>query len=500
MKTRQITHGTTLTAAITLVAVLLMAAANAVADVSVSATLKISTHPKDDLQVWIWPDRGEGGIYSPGDDIRMFVETTRDCFLILYNIDTRGRLNILFPYDPWDDNFVPGGTVVEFPRRYDSFDWTVDGPPGIEYVQAIASEFPISPPDWPVYLRTVNGRDAVYHDADLRDFWAGDDRLGYIRTVNRKIARRYWNWCATDLASFEVRPRRFFVNINVNVFDPWPDVFYGEIFIGWPIGGRIYVDGDFVGCAPIRIPRRHWGAHEIICYDGPRVVRRHTVHVRPKTEYYAQDVLVFGKPGHVRRVVEYGHAKAARRGIPDEVRTDQATMDVIRKAKATTRSKIDAVSRESSASARKEWTNRGEQSRDTRVEQSRTARGEQGRSTRAADRRELTEQSKTTTQTMERVTTRPEPTRQTESKDRVVVKSQKSKTADSKSSGALRIDRVISKTVKSAVKVAKSAGDAAKSAVDAREFKGKTNSAPRANAPTAERGQAKSDRSSRGRP
>jgi hypothetical protein len=44
-----------------------------------------------------------------GENINVNVRS-RDAFLILYNIDTRGRLNILFPASPWDDNFVSAGT------------------------------------------------------------------------------------------------------------------------------------------------------------------------------------------------------------------------------------------------------------------------------------------------------------------------------------------------------------------------------------------------------
>ncbi|MEW5701927.1 MAG: DUF4384 domain-containing protein [Candidatus Zixiibacteriota bacterium] len=271
--------------------------------------IQIVPVPKEDLQVWIWPDRGEGATYREGDPIAFHVEATRDCFLILYDIDTRGRLQVLFPADPWDDNFVAAGESIRFPRPQDGYDWRVDGPAGTEYVQAIASEFPIALPDWPVYLRSVNGDDGVCPDPELRDFRCGGDPLAYMEIVNRKIAGRYWDWCAADLATFYVRPRHIH-HVSV-IWDPWPDYFYGEIYIGWPVGGRIYIDGVYIGIAPLWIPRHHYGRHVITCYSGTRLVRRHTVAFHPKREYRGP----IGSDGGYERA-RGNHTKVARRGTP----------------------------------------------------------------------------------------------------------------------------------------------------------------------------------------
>ena len=304
----------TLTVAAALAALLpaLPAASQTRSGINVDARVEIRPRPVEDLQVWIWPDRGEGADYFPGENIYMNVEVTRDCFLILYDIDTRGNLRILFPYDPWDDNFVAAGDVVRFPRPWDGYDWTVDGPAGIEYVQAIASEFPIAAPDWPVYLRSGDHDGSVYYDSDLRDFRAGDDRLGYIRVVNKKITGRYWDWCATDIASFYVRGR--YHHRIYSYYDPWPETFYGEIYIGWPIGGRIYIDDVFIGIAPIWVPRhvRH-GRHVIVCYDNDRIVRRQSVDFYAKKDYRHDGIRY--RDGEVRT---FGSVKKARRGGAEE--------------------------------------------------------------------------------------------------------------------------------------------------------------------------------------
>jgi hypothetical protein len=227
------------------------------------------------------------GVYHPGEPIRIFFEVTRDCYVVLYDLDTRGRLHILFPFDPWQDNFVRAGRVHELPGDWDNFDLAVEGPTGTEYIQALASPYPFDLPDWPIYINSPGYYPSTCPDPELRDFRAGGDHLAYIHTVNRKLTHRHWHYCATDLARFYVHRRpmprpssRRYIHI-----DPWPDVYYGEIYIGWPIGVRIYIDGVFIGIAPCYVPRLPFGYHRIRCYDGHRLLREQRIRFRHKRAY-----------------------------------------------------------------------------------------------------------------------------------------------------------------------------------------------------------------------
>lgn len=276
---------TTRTLLITALGVLVMASALP-ADVNIGAQLNITPRPTRDLEVYVWPDRGMDGVYYPGENINVTVEVTRDAFLILYNIDTRGRLHILFPASPWDDNFVQAGDAISFPRRRDGVDWAVNGPAGTEYIQVIASEVPISPPEWPVYINNEGISGNYYAPSELRGFQAGGDRYAYIDVVNRNISGRYYDWAATDVATFQVRDYPVY---RTGYVDPWPDVFYGQIYIGWPIGSRIYIDGIYIGIAPLYVPRRYYGRRVITCYDGPRLIRRHEVNFFPKRDWYSHN-------------------------------------------------------------------------------------------------------------------------------------------------------------------------------------------------------------------
>ena len=246
---------------------------------------------RHDLDVYVWPDRGVDAVYYPDDPISVFFEVTQDCYVVVYDIDTRGRLHILFPFDPRQDNFIRAGQVYEIPRDWDDFGLTVEGPPGDEYIQAVASPYPLELPDWPIYVNSPGHYPNTCADPDLMDFRAGDDRIGYLHRVNRKIVRDRWDWCATDLARFYVHPRpvqRPFHIYPGGWYDPWPDDFYGAVYIGWPIGTRIYVDGVFVGIAPCWVRDVSFGEHWMRAYDGDRVVCEKQVRYRHK-EWYRKD-------------------------------------------------------------------------------------------------------------------------------------------------------------------------------------------------------------------
>ncbi len=254
------------------------------ADTRIDARITVGGCRPDNLEVFVWPDRGIDAVYYPGDPIRIFFEVTRDSYLMIYNIDTRGRMHVLLPFDPWQDNFVQAGRVYEIPGDWDDFSLTVEGPGGAEYIQAIASPRPFDLPDWPIYINSPGRYPATCPDPVFRDFRAGYDRIGYIEKISRHISRRLWDRCATDLARFFVERRRPLPPRHV-YYDPWPDVFYGEIYISWPLGARIFVDNVFYGVAPCWIRGVRYGRHRITCYDGRRLVHEKQIRFRHKRSY-----------------------------------------------------------------------------------------------------------------------------------------------------------------------------------------------------------------------
>ena len=104
---------------------------------------EVGNRPSRQPQVEVWLNKHNGSVYHPGQIVRAYFQTGSDCYVAVYNIDAEGFVHVLYPkYN--DQAWVEGGQVYEIPGPYDDYDLVVDGPKGIEYVVAVASEFPLN--------------------------------------------------------------------------------------------------------------------------------------------------------------------------------------------------------------------------------------------------------------------------------------------------------------------------------------------------------------------
>ncbi|MBI5268035.1 MAG: DUF4384 domain-containing protein [candidate division Zixibacteria bacterium] len=204
------------------------------------------------LDVQVWPNRDDGEYYA-GDNIVLNFRANRDCFVAIYSVDSRGRVNLLFPSDPSDDNFITGGVTYKLPSGNDRYDLVVNGPNGRENIQMVASRerFPI--PNW-------------FSNSGL--IYDGDDRDEYMDGLNSRYFVRYPG-------------QRFAFDRAVVFVSEWEPSYYrpvyspyypdwavcGNVYIDYPWGGSIYIDGIYWGVAPLYVPRLVVGWHVITVYD-----------------------------------------------------------------------------------------------------------------------------------------------------------------------------------------------------------------------------------------
>ena len=83
------------------------------------------------LDTEIWTNHPDGEFYE-GDDIVIKFRTNRDAFVAIYSIDSRDRVNILFPSSPEQENYVQGGVTYSIPGALDDYDLVVTGPEGVD--------------------------------------------------------------------------------------------------------------------------------------------------------------------------------------------------------------------------------------------------------------------------------------------------------------------------------------------------------------------------------
>jgi len=104
----------------------------------------------DRSRVSVWTDRGDDP-YQTGRSARVYVRADRDAYVTILRVDTDGQIRVLFPRDPWEDNFVRGGREFEVQGSRDDDAFYVDDYPGVGYIFAVASPDPFD------YAAITNG-------------------------------------------------------------------------------------------------------------------------------------------------------------------------------------------------------------------------------------------------------------------------------------------------------------------------------------------------------
>ncbi len=96
---------------------------------------RLST-PSNDFQIDLWIDKGNGGVYRSGDNLKVMFRTEVDCFLRVIYIDVDGNRILMYPTERDPKGKLRAGVVYELHRnnRY-----TIQPPFGTEMIIAFAS-------------------------------------------------------------------------------------------------------------------------------------------------------------------------------------------------------------------------------------------------------------------------------------------------------------------------------------------------------------------------
>ena len=205
-------------------------------------------------EVDVWVDNDDG-IYYEGETIRIFFQASQDCYVAIYSIDTRGDVNLIFPAERYESGRIQGGELYAIPSDYEDYDLVVTGPEGIEHIVAVASDKPIDIPNW-------------YNGAPINCDY-NDDREDFIDYINDRYFTCSQSGCdrVFDQEAIYIKVPEYYYK-PVYVPDSWysyPN--YSLVYIDYPYGGEIYIDGIFFGIAPLYIPRVYWGWHWFTIYD-----------------------------------------------------------------------------------------------------------------------------------------------------------------------------------------------------------------------------------------
>src|SRR2546430_4932533 len=117
--------------------------------------------------------------FQRGDRARVKIRTAEDGYVVVLRSDAQGRVRVLFPLDPTDDDFVRGGRTIEVRGRGDREAFYVDDADGAGLVLAARSAAPFK------FDEFVRGDHWDYRVLTVRE--AGDDKEQALLDIAQRM-------------------------------------------------------------------------------------------------------------------------------------------------------------------------------------------------------------------------------------------------------------------------------------------------------------------------
>ncbi len=168
---------------------------------TVTGPVPLTTGPAADTyrpRVEVWTDRGDDPYHS-GEGARVHFRADRDAYVTILRVDTDGRVRVLFPREPWEDNFARSGREYEVQGGSDRDAFYIDDYPGVGYVFAVAAADPF------VYDRLESNEHWDYRtiaDGRVR----GDPYVALTDLAQRIVPDGYDDW-DYDIVPYYVQQR-----------------------------------------------------------------------------------------------------------------------------------------------------------------------------------------------------------------------------------------------------------------------------------------------------
>ncbi|MXV19879.1 DUF4384 domain-containing protein [Deinococcus xianganensis] len=120
---------------------LLGAAGASPAKITAQSIIVNPVETKLNVEVWVNKDAtGKANpTYRKGEPIKIAVKTNQDAYVYLFNINANGVVDLFFPNNFEESNFVQGGVTRVFPQQNARYGLNVGGPNGQDRLLALAS-------------------------------------------------------------------------------------------------------------------------------------------------------------------------------------------------------------------------------------------------------------------------------------------------------------------------------------------------------------------------
>jgi len=183
--------------------------------------LSLVVSPTDDPPVKVWLNHDN--YFQRGDKARVNVRLAEDGYVLVLRADAEGRVRVVFPLDPSDDNFVRGHETIEVRGRGDREAFFVDDREGSGLVLVARSTTPFK------FDEFVRGDHWDYRVLDARQ--AGDDKeAALLDMVQRMTAEGRFDY---DAVTYVVASARAYYDSYYDSYYPHYVADFGYGY-GWP--------------------------------------------------------------------------------------------------------------------------------------------------------------------------------------------------------------------------------------------------------------------------
>lgn len=102
------------------------------------------SHRSQELDVTVWTDRGDGAVYKENESLKIYLKSSKTCYVSVVYHDAGGNNILIYPNDLAAGNVqIQGGRVFELGGRDTPFEFTVAPPFGTELIKVFASDRPL---------------------------------------------------------------------------------------------------------------------------------------------------------------------------------------------------------------------------------------------------------------------------------------------------------------------------------------------------------------------
>lgn len=220
------------------------------------------------FNVRIWTNRRE---YNEGDRIKVYVKSNRKCYIVVYDIDTYGNVNVVYP------EYGSGYLRANRRKRIDRW-WYVEGPSGYEELVVVASRYPFDAYEYGGYLRTELSRGRAIFGRVPRHY-----RRVAVSSTNFFVNSYYYN----DYNDYDYGYYDYGDYYDDYYYDSGYNGYhgYGVVIINAPVRWGVYVDDIFYGRGRRRIKKMKPGWHNVMVKENGKIKYKERVYVKKDKEY-----------------------------------------------------------------------------------------------------------------------------------------------------------------------------------------------------------------------